>query len=60
MERKEENTGVVYDFMCNSCGEHFIGESARPLDKTLSEESITPAVCEATASTRRMKKVILV
>ena len=33
----EKKTGVVYDITCNDCGEHYIGETARTLEKRLSE-----------------------
>jgi len=29
--------GVVYDIACESCGEHYIGETARALEKKLGE-----------------------
>lgn len=33
----EKKTGVVYDITCNDCGEHYIGETARTLEKRLGE-----------------------
>jgi len=33
----EKKTGVVYDITCNDCGEHYIGETARTLEKRVGE-----------------------
>ena len=33
----EKKTGVVYDITCNDCGEHYIGKTARTLEKRLGE-----------------------
>ncbi|KAL9989183.1 hypothetical protein ACROYT_G003704 [Oculina patagonica] len=33
----EKKTGVVYDVTCNDCREHYIGETARTLEKRLGE-----------------------
>ena len=33
----EKKTGVVYDIICNDCVEHYIGETARTLEKRLGE-----------------------
>jgi len=33
----EKKTGVVYDITCSDCGEHYIGETARTLEKRLGE-----------------------
>jgi len=33
----KKKTGVVYDITCNDCGEHYIGETVRPLEKRLGE-----------------------
>jgi len=33
----EKKTGVVYDITCNDCGEHYIGETGRTLEKRLGE-----------------------
>ena len=33
----EKKTGVVYDITCNDCGEYYIGETARTLEKRLGE-----------------------
>ena len=44
----EKKTGVVYDITCNDCGEHYIGETARTLEKRLGEhqKQTTSAIWE--------------
>lgn len=45
---------MVYDITCDSCGEQYIGQTGRTLDKRLNEswEQTTSAVCGHQAETR--------
>jgi len=44
----EKETGVVYDITCNDCREHYIGETARTLEKRLGQhqKQTTSAIWE--------------
>jgi len=44
----EKKTGVVNDITCNDCGEHYVGETARTLEKRLGEhqKQTTSAIWE--------------